>query len=489
MADTIPASPSSQQPAGPDINELIKAISTPLPSELIRSAATPMVGPHAVALPSSLTTPIAVPQPGQLDKTPVVGAGNARAQGIGNAVIGSTNALAAVITAERQHKQGQVRDAATKVIMAQQAIDEAKQVHDQAASSGDTEAAAKAQELIDQNTKVRDGVFADPRMRKALQKGFNISYTDPQSNKTEEHVAVQQAMKQAKTIQEKRQIARDAAAKQNAASGAAMGEAFAKQQPLSMAPNRIAQLQLQLAQDQKKNLTDLYKAVAPAMARADASVRVENMRSMTELLKQQNATAQRTFERNQAFQQRLQLLEEQQRFAMQRLQTQNAMMMAREQQRLQNAATDPATVMRLSDESARTWASAIASQQTQLDSAIHNLEADRKNAASPQTIQQEQAEVEARQTALDNAKDQASYYQNFYNAKRQMLGMGSSLASLDGDSNATGTNSTDKSSGTNTNPSGSSSVVKPSDRNAGNPNSLSGWASGQNDGWDLNAVP
>lgn len=298
--NSVPTS-SSNQGGSPDINELIKAIATPLDPSLIRSANTPIAGPHATAIPSSFQTPIQPFRPAALDHSEVVGAGNAKAQGIGNAITGAANAVGAIFTAEMQHKQNQVKDAATKVIMSQQAIDEAQQAHDQAAAAGDTAAAAKAQEAIDQNTKVRDGVFADPKMRKSLQKGFDISYTDPESNKTEEHAAVQAAMKQAKTIQEKRQIQQAAQQKQNETTGKGMGAAYAAQQPRAMAPNQIAQAQLAIAQDQKKSLVDMYKTLAPALVRADQAQRTEATRSMTELLKQQTALSQRTFERNQTF--------------------------------------------------------------------------------------------------------------------------------------------------------------------------------------------
>jgi hypothetical protein len=472
----VPASPMATIGAGPDISELIKNISEPLSPDLVRAATTPQVGPHAVQVPSSLTTSIAPhQQTPMMDPNQAVGRGYGKAVGIGNAIIGATNALGTVVTKEKQMKQGQIRDAAQKVIMAQQAIDEATNQRDAATKVGDAAGAAQFQKMIEQNTQVRDGVFADPKMRKSLVKGFDISYTDPESNKTEEHQAVMAAIKNAKTMQEKKQAIADFRQKQNTAAGAGAGAAFAAQQPRGFQPNQVAQAQLQIAQAQKKDLVDMYKTLAPALVRADSAQRIAATQAMTRLLEQQNALTQRTFERNQTFQQRLQLMDKQQQFEMKKLFTDNALIIGREQQRLKDMATDPNRVMQMSDESDRTWSSAIAAQQTALDTAQQNLDALRANkAASPQMIQQAQASVDARTQALDNTKDQASYYHNFYDAKRKILGMGSEEQDSSGDGSGSDSDSTGKSD---------------NDSSTDN-NSLSTWASPQtNDGWNLNAVP
>ena len=205
VAPTVEAQPATipqAAPTRPDISSLIQNID----SRVVKAASTPVSGPHAASLPSSLTTPIAPFQPQPYNHTPVVGKKAAKIQGIGNAITGVTNAIGQVTNKEMQIKQGQIKDAATRVIMAQQGIDEAKQALEEAHALGNTADVQKYTDLIQKNTEARDAVFADPKMRKALVKGFDISYTDPLSNKTEEHEAVQAAMKQAKTLQEKRQI-------------------------------------------------------------------------------------------------------------------------------------------------------------------------------------------------------------------------------------------------------------------------------------------
>lgn len=295
-AQTVPSAPSSSAPDS-FAQELIKNISTPISPELIHAAVTPVPGAHAAQVPSSLQTPVGPAQQQPFDRRPVVGRHNAKMQGIGNAITGVTNGLGAVVTAEAQTKQNTLRDHATKAIMAQQAIDEATQAHEAALANNDAAAASKAQEQILKNKDVLAGVFADPKIRKGLVKGFDISYTDPESNKTPEHDAVKAAMAQAKTMQEKRQIMKAQQEKQNAASGQAAAEAFSKQLPQGMTANVQAQQQLATAQAQQKinqeTLKD-YMQFKASVYRSDRTVDAASLRQMgSAMLEQQRlATAQ-----------------------------------------------------------------------------------------------------------------------------------------------------------------------------------------------------
>ncbi len=280
MSDTVESTvPQSTPTANTDfIQQLVKNISSPVDPNLVRQANTPVAGQHAPTVPSSFQTPVAPYQERPLDQRRVVGRSNASRQGIGNAFTAATNALGTIVTKEAQIKQGHIRDAATKVIMAQQGIDEAKIAHDQAIQAGDAAAASKYQALIQQNQQSRDAIFADPKMRKALQKGFDISYTDPGANKTEEHAAVQEALKNAKSMQEKRQIMQQQQAKQNEAAGSAMGSAFEKSMPQGMAANTLAQAQLsqvladkKVQQEAMKNLMTFQASVYRSDKAYDAS--------------------------------------------------------------------------------------------------------------------------------------------------------------------------------------------------------------------------
>jgi hypothetical protein len=310
---SVPAAPQQQTAysgVDPVQAELIKNITAPIDPNLIHAALNPGAGAHSAQLPSSLQRPIAPYQERPMNNNPVVGHKQGRLQGIGNAITGATNAIGTVMNKEAQMKQDQTRDAATKVIMAQQSIDEAKQAHDAAIANGDATAASKAQELIQQNTQARDAVFADPKMRKALAKGFDISYTDPSQNKTEEHTAVQAAMKQAKTLQEKKQILQQQQQKDNAAAGQAAGEAYAKAQPQGLAPNTAAQQQLQLIQSQKALTQETlknYQTFKASAMHANATVSAAMIHTQGAAMMEQAKMQQQQQLLAQRFQQQLQM--------------------------------------------------------------------------------------------------------------------------------------------------------------------------------------
>lgn len=305
MSETVPtAAPVTQANGGLDIASLIQNISSPIPQGLMQAATTPVQGGHAMQVPSSLQQPVGPHQDRPMDQRQVVGRKAAKLQGIGNAITGATNAIGAVVTKEAQIKQNQIKDSATKLIQTQQMIDEAKQQLESAQSlmqnsKPDDPAqaqykamATKAQEMIDQNTKTKEGIFADPKMRKALAKGFDISYTDPASNKTEEHAAVMAAMKDAHGWQEKRQAAEkakaDFQAKNNPISAQNAGAAFAQGQPQGMAANVLAQNQIAAIQNQNKERLETVKALGPLWVekmRAEGNLNVAEVNKAADLRK------------------------------------------------------------------------------------------------------------------------------------------------------------------------------------------------------------
>ncbi len=330
MSETVPtAAPVTQANGGLDIASLIQNISSPIPQGLMQAATTPVQGGHAMQVPSSLQQPVGPHQDRPMDQRQVVGRKAAKLQGIGNAITGATNAIGAVVTKEAQIKQNQLKDSATKLIQTQQMIDEAKQQLESAQSlmqnsKPDDPAqaqykamATKAQEMIDQNTKTKEGIFADPKMRKALAKGFDISYTDPASNKTEEHAAVMAAMKDAHSWQEKRQAAEkakaDFQAKNNPISAQNAGAAFAQGQPQGMAPNTIAQSQVSMIQAQQKIQQQTMKDVMTyqaAMAGHQATVTAAQLRTQAQSIQQQNMFNHQQDMLNQRFAQAQHLLKE-----------------------------------------------------------------------------------------------------------------------------------------------------------------------------------
>jgi hypothetical protein len=296
----VPATPSAQANGGLDIASLIQNISLPFPQGLTQSATTPVQGGHAMQVPSSLQQPIGPHQDRPMDQRQVVGRKAAKLQGIGNAITGATNAIGAVVTKEAQIKQNEIKDSALKLIQSQQMIDEAKQQLESAQSlmqnsKPDDPAqaqykamATKAQEMIDQNTKTKEAILADPKRRKELVKGFDISYTDPESNKTPAHMAAMSAMKEAHSWQEKRQIMKEEQQRQNEARGKVAGEAFAKGQPQGMAANVLAQNQIAAIQNQNKERLETVKALGPLWVekmRAEGNLNVAEVNKAADLRK------------------------------------------------------------------------------------------------------------------------------------------------------------------------------------------------------------
>jgi hypothetical protein len=232
----------------------------------MREAATPVSGSHVGQIPSALTKPVGeAPQ----NQTPYERP-RSKGEAISNMINSAGNAVSKVITAEKEQKQTHLTDAATKLFTAQAAIDEAQQQHDSATAVGDNATAQKAQQLIDQNTKVRDGITSDPKLRKALAKGLNIDYIDPSNNKTEEHAAVQAAIKNAKSIQEKKQLAQQAQQQHqqqaNQQGAQNFGQAFAKSQPQTLAPNQMAQARYSAYVEAQKANAAATKALIPLLS-------------------------------------------------------------------------------------------------------------------------------------------------------------------------------------------------------------------------------
>ncbi len=258
-----PTVPSANTEANGPINQLLSQLGQGVNPSDIKAALAPIAGAHTVQMPSNFQTPVQPFQPTPMDRTPAVGAGYARAQGIGNAITGAMNVLGSVVTAEKQNKQNVLRDAATKVITSQSNMDEAQQQLEMARKSGDTETALKMQQIIEQNKKVMGTVFADKKLRNDLAKGFNFNYVDPSKNKTEYHAAVSEAIKNAKTHQQKIEAVKALKEKMNTGAASNAQNAFMASQPQGLAPNTQAQTQLQMKMEQQKNIGESIKALAP----------------------------------------------------------------------------------------------------------------------------------------------------------------------------------------------------------------------------------
>lgn len=417
---TVPSS-THATPSDP-ITALMAQMGPQITEKEIQSATTPIAGPHTAQMPSNLMTPIQPYQDTPYNNRPVVGAGNARARGIGNTVTAVMNGLGRVVTAEAQNKQNQVRDAATKVITAQQGIDEAQQQLDMAMQTGDTATVAKMKDLIQQNTAVRDGVFADPKMRKALSKGFNMNYIDPTQNKTSEHAAVQEAIKGAKTRQEKIAAIKALQQKQNTAAGVAAGKAYAAAQPQGLAPNTQAQMQLQMKMATQKNASEIIKSVEPALIKADSDKRTALIKQATEVQKQYNQTENQNFQRAQAFQNRMKLLNAEDAAITRRMFLSSRLMLKRAFDVMNLKGASPDLITKMAIQSAREWDTTQLSAQARLNTAQNNLALTTAQPGTP-VYQQLQASVDQAQSNLEMVQDQSDQALSIYNLKLSELGV------------------------------------------------------------------
>lgn len=421
----VPASPASSNGGADPIAAMIKDMVTPISSADITAATTPIGGARTGAVPTTFQRPL-THQDMPLDNREVVGAGNARAQGIGNAITSVTNAIGRFVTKQNQVKQDVLKDQATKVIQSQQAIDEAKTQLDMAKQSGDTATVEKMTNLINEQTQTRDAIFAG-KHGKDLAKGFDISYTDPEANKTEYHAAVQAAIKDAKTAQE-RKAAIQKLQQQNAETrGKNMGAAYEKSQPQGLAANTTAQARVQMALQARKDAVDMIKALSPervAEINQDTRLRTAAMTQATELQKQQMTIADRTMTRQQNFQEREKLLGVNDANITKRMYLNNNLILSREKELIKARMNDPDTLFKTAEASARAWDQQQRSAQQRLDTAntnLANLQAAGKGPGTPEYTRG-QALVNQATEDLQMTQDQADFSTNQYNYALTLVG-------------------------------------------------------------------
>jgi len=228
---------------GQDPNDVLKEMFKPIDPNIIERAITPVPSGHAAELPPSMTTPVEGFQPYPMNREQVVGAGNARARGIGNAITGVANAIGQVTVAKQQRDQRTLAGSTTRLIQAQQAIDQANEAMTDPNLS--PEARKGLEGSIEKNTNVMNDILADDKTRKGIEKGYNISFTDPSKNQTPEHGAVQQGIAEAKK---------------------SYAEQFTSKMPQGVSPPQIAQQRLQIAQAQQAAQTASAKATLSYMA-------------------------------------------------------------------------------------------------------------------------------------------------------------------------------------------------------------------------------
>jgi hypothetical protein len=249
---TVPSA-STQQTVNPA--ELLSNIFAKNQGDLAKAsvaAATPIPGGHASQMPLTMQTGPRQTHPGQLDHREVVGAGNARAQGIGNSVIGVMNLIAGTETALDNKKKLEIASSTQQLLTAQQAYDQASQLYKQDPQNADAKAA------MERNKGVMNSILSDDKIRKAIAKGMHIDFTDPKANETLEHQAVAQG-------------------KQMATQHSDYADQFNKGTPQVMQPNQQAIARYEAMKEQQKSNLESMKAMMPYFT--------EQLRSGTELQK------------------------------------------------------------------------------------------------------------------------------------------------------------------------------------------------------------
>jgi len=241
-APTLPATAATDAGLGNSSIAAMQAVfdqlipKSTVTQEDIQRAMTPVQQRQQMGLPASMQRPIAPFQAAPMNQQPVVGAGNARARGIGNAITGAMNTVGSFVNARAQQVQDQHAQSVSKFLQAQASADQAKSVMDQVGPSGTGYAQAKA--TYDQNQALQKQMLGDDKFRKVLEKGMNISLTDPSKNKTPDHQSFMQGMLHFKKQQQAQQPQ----------DPSAMLQRFGQQMPTQLAPNQQAIQQLQMKQ-------------------------------------------------------------------------------------------------------------------------------------------------------------------------------------------------------------------------------------------------
>ena len=227
-------------------------------ASLAQKASTPIPGGHVGGVPLALQPDQKQYQPGPMiphePGVDVVGKGNARGIGIGNAVIGVTHALAATENALSNKKKLEVASGTQQLLTAQAAYDQASESYKQNPQNTEAKAA------MERNMNVMNGILSNDKLRKAIAKGMNIDFTDPSANDTLEHQGVAQG-------------------KQMAQAHVSYGEQFNQKTPTMMQPNEQAIAQYKAAVEQQKINTDAVKSIIPLLS---AQLRAASMDKRTE---------------------------------------------------------------------------------------------------------------------------------------------------------------------------------------------------------------
>lgn len=228
-------------------------------AELMK-ALTPVAGAAPVQMPPYFTRQL--PQPGALiqDTRPVVGAGNARAQGIGNSINAVIHGIAQFKSQRDQTQQTVDATKVQRLIEVQNGISQAEQT---LRMTQDPAIRAEAQRTLEHNQGLMAQMLSDKKFSKLVEKGFNISLTDPSANKTPEHGAVQKGIDMFKKANNQPYTPEQAKA---------MAQKFQAAQPQQLGPNVVAQQMLQYKMLEQQQWQKFAAAMLPRIFSANSAM-------------------------------------------------------------------------------------------------------------------------------------------------------------------------------------------------------------------------
>jgi hypothetical protein len=226
----------------------------------IQQALSPSMQRGPIQMPSYFTTPRKeMLPPATMDHRQVVGAGNARAQGIGNAVSASVRTLSNFVAKRDQQKQMAEATKVQRFLSAQYEADQATQILK--GDPNNKEALAARQ----QADTLMAGMLQGPdgaKFTKTLEKGFQISLTDPSQNKTEPHSIVQKGIDLFK---------KQHSQPPNTEQAQQAVQRFRQQMPQQLGPNQQKLQELQTKAALQKSQNDFLAKIYPSIIRAQGA--------------------------------------------------------------------------------------------------------------------------------------------------------------------------------------------------------------------------
>jgi hypothetical protein len=281
---SIGAVPASGASSSDPIADIVKNLG--VDQRTMAAAISPVSGAHAGQVPTSLSRPVGSAPQSQGYAQP-----RNKGQAIANMITSAGNAVSQVMTAETEKKQANLTDATTKLMQASSLKDEATQQRESAlamlgnATPGSPEAASyksmvdKADATIKQNDDAMQKITVDPKMRKDLAKILHINHVDLSANDPVHLKILDNASKNVKTWQDKREAAKQAKEESNRYEAARFSQEYQKAQPMTAgAPNVLAQQKMQIEAAQQKALFEYRGKVDPAYIRLQASNFAEQTR-------------------------------------------------------------------------------------------------------------------------------------------------------------------------------------------------------------------